>query len=116
MYVADCYAFLDCKFTAAPDVKKCWLARTETARFPASHVAFIRCAMGSHILAAGWQITGPVSEALRFEEFASTGLEGKPLDTSGRDSAARPLSAQGAAAISAASVLGGAGADRWVPR
>ena len=29
------YIFLDCRLTAAPEVKKCWLARIETARaFP----------------------------------------------------------------------------------
>src|SRR5207249_4409630 len=93
------------------DVKKCWLARIETARFPASHVAFIRCAMGTHIISAAWQITGTVSEALRFEEFANSDLDGKPLDTSRRDSAAKQISAGQAAAQTAANVL--AGTDGW---
>jgi polygalacturonase len=94
----DGYVFLDCKLTAAPEVKKCWLARIETARFPASHVSFIRCAMGPHILPAGWQLTGPASDALRFEEFASTDLEGNPLDTSKRDPASKQLTSEQAAA------------------
>ena len=103
------YVFLDCKLTAAPDVKKCWLARIETARFPASHVAFIRCAMGPHILAAGWQLTGGASEALRFEEFASTDPDGKPLDMSQRDAAAKQLGS----APAVATIL--AGDDGWNP-
>ena len=107
------YIFLDCKLTAAADVKKCWLARIETARFPASHVAFIRCAMGPNILPAGWQVTGLASDTLRFEEFASTDLAGKPLDVSGRDRSAKQLTPAEAAAFSATKVL--AGSDGWIP-
>jgi unsaturated rhamnogalacturonyl hydrolase len=99
------YIFIDCKLTAGPEVKKCWLARIETQRFPASHVAFIRCAMGSHILSAGWQLTGSPDDRLRFEEFASTDLDGKPLNVSGRDPASRQIDAARARAYSAASLL-----------
>ena len=107
------YVFLDCRLTAAPDVMKCWLARIEPARFAASHVAFIRCAMGAHVLPTGWQLTGPASQALRFEEFASTDLDGRPLDVSRRDPSATQLTAEHAAAISAARIL--AGSDGWTP-
>lgn len=107
------YVFLDCRLTAAPDVKKSWLARIETARFPASHVAFIRCAMGLHILPAGWQVTGGAGEMLRFEEFGSTDLDGKPLDLSKRDPSAKQLTVAQAAGQSSASVL--AGSDQWKP-
>ena len=103
------YVFIDCKLTAPPDVQKCWLARIETARFPASHVAFIRCAMGPHILPAGWQVTGAAGEELRFEEFASTDLDGQPLDASRRDPAGRQITA----AQASARVL--AGDDGWDP-
>lgn len=107
------YVFLDCKLTAAANVQKCWLARIEPARFPASHVAFIRCAMGAHLLPAGWQLTGPASSGLRFEEFASTDLEGNPLDLSQRDAAAKKITAEQAAAQSVANLL--AGKDGWNP-
>ena len=93
------YIFLDCKLTAAPEVKRCWLARIEAARFPASHVAFIRCAMGPHILPAGWQVTGAAGDALRFEEFGSTGLDGQPLDVSKRDPSGKQLTAEQATAL-----------------
>jgi hypothetical protein len=106
------YVFLDCKLTAAPAVKKCWLARIEPARFPASHVAFIRCAMGPHILAAGWQFTGAPTAALRFEEFGSTDLEGKPLDVSRRDGG-KQLTREEAAVRSVRIMLGGK--DGWDP-
>lgn len=106
--------FLDCKLTAAPDVKKCWLARIEPARFPASHVAFIRCAMGPHILPAGWLVTGPAGDVLRFEEFASTDADGRPLDVSQRNPAAKQITAGQAAALTAAKVL--TGRDGWNPR
>jgi lysophospholipase L1-like esterase len=69
--------------------------------------------MGAHILPAGWQMTGAPSEALRFEEFASTDLEGKSLDVSQRNPAAKQLTEDLAAAESAAKVL--AGSDGWKP-
>ena len=108
------YVFLDCRLTAVPEVKKCRLARIETERFPASHVAFIRCAMGPHILPAGWEVTGPASEALRFEEFGSTDLEGQSLDVSERNPAARPVTPEQAASASAGNIL--AGTDGWRPK
>lgn len=107
------YVFIDCQLTAAPGVKKCWLARIETARFPASHVAFVRCAMGPHIVPAGWQITGSAGAALRFEEFASTDLAGAMLDVSKRDPAGKQLSAEQSATLTPAGVL--AGSDGWAP-
>lgn len=107
------YIFIDCKLTAAPGVHKCWLARIETARFPASHVAFIRCAMGPFIVPAAWQVTGPVSAALRFEEFASTEPAGQLLDVSQRNPSAKPITAGETVARSASKVL--AGEDGWNP-
>ncbi len=94
------YVFLDCKFTAGPETKRSWLARIETGRFPASHVAFIRCEMGPHIPSAGWQVTGPESPSLRFEEFLSTGPTGEPLDVGRRLSPSKQISESQAAAQS----------------
>ena len=109
------YVFTDCKLTAAPEVKKCWLARIETARFPASHVAFIRCQMGRHILPAGWQTTGPAEAALRFEEYQSTDPTGALLDVTQRDPAGKQITAERAAEESdPAKVL--AGKDGWNPK
>jgi pectin methylesterase-like acyl-CoA thioesterase len=100
------YVFLNCKLTATPEVKKCWLARIERERFPASHVAFIGCQMGPHIPAAGWLTTGPESAALRFEEFKSTDPAGQPVDVSQRNPASKQISEKEAAELSdAAKVL-----------
>ena len=109
------YVFADCKLIAAPEVKQNWLARIEADRFPASHVSFIRCAMGAHIPAAGWLVTGANTGALRFEEFATTSLDGKLLDVSRRHAASKQLSATAATALADASkVL--AGRDGWNPK
>lgn len=94
------YVFLKCKFTAGPDTKKSWLARIETGRFPASQIAFIDCEMGPHIPAAGWVVTGGDSPALRFEEFRSKDLSGKPLDVSQRHPQSRQITEVEAAALS----------------
>ena len=69
--------------------------------------------MSPQVLAAGWQLTGNAAPTLRFEEFGSTDLVGKPLDVSRRDPAGKQLAAKDAAAISAAKVL--SGSDGWIP-
>jgi len=88
------YVFVNCKLTAPPEVKRSWLARIETERFPGSQVAFIRCQMGAHIPAAGWQVTGAAGTELRFGEFLSTDLAGQLLDVTTRDASAKQLSAE----------------------
>ena len=107
------YIFLDCRLTAAPIVKKCWLARIEPSHFPASQVSFIRCAMSPQLLPAGWLVTGGTSETLRFEELASTDLEGQPLDVSGRDSSGKQLDPHIAETMTASRIL--SGTDGWNP-
>jgi pectin methylesterase-like acyl-CoA thioesterase len=86
------FVFSRCRLTAAPDVKRNWLARIGTDRFPGSAVAFLNCQMGPHIPAAGWQIRGEDRAHLRFYEFNSTTLDGRPLDVSQRHPASRQLS------------------------
>ena len=106
------YIFLDCKLTAAPDAKKVWLARVDAARFPDSHVAFIRCAMGDHIRPAGWLVNDSPVETLRFQEFETTNLDGKPLDLSQRVHG-KKLTPADAADLTAAKLL--RGSDGWNP-
>jgi pectin methylesterase-like acyl-CoA thioesterase len=97
------YLFLNCKLTAAPEVKRTWLARIDQGRFPYSAVVFIHCQMGPHIPAAGWQVTGtPPSTTLGFAEFQSTDLAGKLLDVTKRDPSGKQLSEQDATAQVAA--------------
>ena len=109
------FIFSNCKLTAAPGVKKNWLARISTDRFPDSAVAFINCQMRSHIPAAGWLITGTNTNQLRFYEFNSTTLDGKPLDVSQRHPASRQITAAEAAELSDPNkVL--AARDAWKPK
>jgi pectin methylesterase-like acyl-CoA thioesterase len=112
------YVLVDCRLTAAPHVTRCVLARIEPGRFPHSHVAFVGCAMGPHVPPVGWQLDlvpgastpGPAGQ-LRFEEFRSTDLTGKPLEVAARLPASRQLSESEAKALrNVAGVLGG-----WVP-
>lgn len=109
------FVFANCKLTAAPDVKKNWLARIETGRFPDSAVAFINCQMGPHIPAAGWVVTGTNTNHLRFLEFNSTTPDGQPLDVSQRHTASRQLTAAEATELSDANkVL--TSRDTWKPK
>jgi pectin methylesterase-like acyl-CoA thioesterase len=109
------FVFANCKLTAAPEVKRNWLARIGTDRFPDSAVAFLNCQMGPYIPAAGWQITGTDTNRLRFLEFNSTTLDGKPLDVSQRHPASRQITASEASGLSDANkVL--AARDTWKPK
>ena len=107
--------FADCTLSAAANVNRCWLARIEVNRFPASEVAFIRCHMGAHVPAAGWVVEGEGRrDQLRFVEHESTGPDDSPFDISGRHPDSRQLTAAEADALSdAAQVL--AGCDNWNP-
>ena len=95
------YIFVDCRLTGVPDITKYVLARVDPGRFPFSHVAFIQCAMDKHILSVGWVFDGPGAAAskehIRFEEFQSTDLTGKPLDVAQRIAGSRQLTADEAA-------------------
>ena len=86
--------FVDCRLTHAPGVTNATLSRIEVSRFPYSHVAWINCAMDSHIRPAGWQFTpGPNSpDNLRFWEYATTDLTGaNRVDVSQRSPISRQL-------------------------
>jgi pectin methylesterase-like acyl-CoA thioesterase len=87
------FVFNHCRLTAVPEVKRCWLARIETGRFPASAIAFLNCRMGPHIPPAGWLVTGDDSSRLRFFEFSTAQLDGSPADISQRHPASRQLTA-----------------------
>ncbi|MCX6951676.1 MAG: pectinesterase family protein [Verrucomicrobia bacterium] len=112
------YVFVDCRLTGASNIERYVLARIEPIRFPHSHVAFIDCAMGSHILPVGWQLDkapgasapGPAPQ-IRFLEYHSVDLAGKPLDVGGRLPASRQIGADEAADLrNVGKVLGG-----WAP-
>ena len=112
------YVFVECKIATAPALESFVLARIDPARYPFSHVAFINCAMGKFVTPAGWVFDGPGAAAskehIRFWEFQSTDLAGKPLDVSQRIAGSRQLTAAEAAQQrDLAFVLGGT--DHWNP-
>ena len=112
------YVFADCKIDTAPNLERFVLARIDPGRYPHSHVAFINCALGQFATPAGWIFDGPGAAAskenIRFEEFRSTDLAGKPLDGSKRVAGSRQLTAAEAARErDVAFVLGGS--DNWNP-
>ena len=110
------YVFVGCKIDAAPDLKRFVLGRIDPKVHPYSHVAFIDCALGAFVTPAGWVFDGPGAAApkdkIRFEEFHSTDLAGKPLDVSQRIAGSRQMTAADAASErDVVKVFGG-----WDPR
>lgn len=106
------YVFVDCTLTGEPDITRYVLARIDPAVYPYSHVAFINCRIGSFLSPAGWAFDGPVATAtkehIRFWEYQSTDLDGKPLDVSRRLAGSTQISANEAAQMrDVAGVLGG---------
>jgi hypothetical protein len=79
------YVFVDSKLTADAIVTGQVLARIDVGAYPASHVAYVNCTMGSFIAPAGWTITGVGGTSqLRFWEYQSVDEAGHPIDTSHR--------------------------------
>jgi hypothetical protein len=86
----------------------------ELVKWSSSQVAFLDCRIGGHVPVHGWEIKGSKLGELRFEEFQSLDLKGKPLDISQRHRASKQLSSREAAALAdPRKVLGGA--DDWDP-
>ena len=89
--------FVRVRLTRAPDVPddSVFLARAELSRFPTSQVVFVDSAMDSHVKTTGFQITSPndcaAAGQVRFWEYHSTDLSGRPLDTSARLACSRQL-------------------------
>jgi hypothetical protein len=106
------YVFVDSKITSDAGITGSVLARIDVSAYPGSHVAYVNCAIGSHISAAGWVVTGGTpTSSLRFWEYQSTDLNGNPLDVSKRLAGSTQISASQAATMrDPKAVLGG-----WQP-
>jgi pectin methylesterase-like acyl-CoA thioesterase len=97
--------FVRVRLTRAPDVPddSVFLARAELSRFPTSQAVFIDSAMDGHVKKTGWQITSPndcaAAGQIRFWEYHSTDLTGRPLDTSTRLACSRQLGDEEAARL-----------------
>ncbi|MGW1344605.1 pectinesterase family protein [Kribbella sp. NPDC002412] len=90
--------FVNVRLTRGPDAPddSVFLGRVELNRFPTSQVVFIDSAMDGHVKKQGFQITNPndcaAAGQVRFWEYRSTDLSGRPLDTSARLACSRQLS------------------------
>ena len=105
------YVFVDSKITADSGVTGIVLARIDVSAYPASHVAYINCQMGSYISPAGWTVTGGTdTSALRFWEYQSVDSSGTAIDTSKRTSGVQISAAQAASMRDPTVVLAG-----WQP-
>ena len=97
--------FVRVRLTRGPEAPddSVFLGRVELSRFPTSQVVFIDSAMDSHVKKTGWQITSPndcaAAGQVRFWEYHSTDLAGRPLDTSARLACSRQLSDDEAAQL-----------------
>jgi pectin methylesterase-like acyl-CoA thioesterase len=79
------YVFVDSKLTSDTGVTGQVLGRIDVSAYPASHVAYISCQMGSFISPAGWTISGGTGTSqLRFWEYQSVDSTGKAIDVSKR--------------------------------
>jgi len=115
------YVFLDCTLTGDEPPVPTYLGRPwQWDRGRRAAVAFIRCKMGPHIRAEGWNPWDRPNnknvhpeETTRYSEFGSTDLAGKPLDLSKRVRWAHQLTADEAAQYTIETVLGGD--DHWQP-
>jgi pectin methylesterase-like acyl-CoA thioesterase len=106
------YVFVDSTLTADSSVTGQVLARIDVSAYPASHVAYINCTMGSFIAPVGWTITGGTAVSqLRFWEYQSVDSTGKAIDVSHRATGSTQISSTEAAQMRDPTVvLGG-----WQP-
>jgi hypothetical protein len=108
------YVFANSRLTSEPGVTGMYLARTriDPTVFPYSQVVYLNCAMGAHVLPAGWLLNNfSVGPSVEFWEYGSTDLNGVALNVSQRAPFSRQLTAQELAQwLDPAPLLGG-----WVP-
>jgi len=105
------YVFVDSKITADSGVTGIMLGRIDVSAYPASHVAYINCQMGSYIAPAGWTVTGgTATSALRFWEYQSVDASGAAIDISMRTGGVQISATQAASMRDPSVVLAG-----WQP-
>jgi len=105
------YVFVDSKITADSGVTGIMLARIDVSAYPASHVAYINCQMGSYIAPAGWTVTGgSATSSLRFWEYQSVDASGAAIDVSKRTGGTQISATQAASMRDPTVVLAG-----WQP-
>jgi len=106
------YVFVDSTLTADSTVTGQVLGRIDDGAYPASHVAYVNCTMGSFIAPGGWTITGTGGTSqLRFWEYQSVDSSGHPIDTSQRVAGSTQITAAQAMSMRDPSVV----LSGWTP-
>ncbi|MBL9195291.1 MAG: immunoglobulin domain-containing protein [Opitutaceae bacterium] len=109
------FVFVDCALTGELTTPRYYLGRIDptTGNFPYSQCVWINCAMGPHIVPAGWLLNNATTAPnISYWEYQTTDLGGATTDVSRRLPASRQLDAATAAQYrSPAFVLGG-----WTPQ
>jgi pectin methylesterase-like acyl-CoA thioesterase len=96
------FAFVNCRLTKGSGATAGghYLARTAGDAFPYGQVAYINCAMDTHIAGAGWNAGGMTDFSnIKCWEYQSTDLSGTALDVSSRVSWSKQIDASAAALV-----------------
>jgi pectin methylesterase-like acyl-CoA thioesterase len=110
------YVFVDSKLTADPGLTGHVLARIDAGVYPASHVAYVGCTMGSHVAPEGWLLTNAADTSqIRFWEYGSVDPTGAPIDVSLRHAASKQLTEAEAAVMRDPAMVFATPAPGWDP-
>ena len=89
------YAFADCRLTRTSSATTTqYLGRDAGTGYPYAEIVYLNCTMGPQIPSIGWQIRNEMNGSqLVFAEYQSKNESGNLINTSGRHSKSRQLSA-----------------------
>lgn len=89
------YAFADCKLTRTSSATTThYLGRDAGASYPYAEIVYLNCTLGPHIPAVGWSINSSIDASnIIFAEYKSVNESGALINTSGRNSKSKQLSA-----------------------
>lgn len=89
------YAFADCKITRKSSATTSHtLGRDAGASYPYAEIVYLNCTLGPHIPAVGWTINSSIDASkIVFAEYRSVNESGALVNTSGRNSKSKQLSA-----------------------
>ncbi|MBO9703327.1 MAG: carbohydrate-binding protein [Sporocytophaga sp.] len=89
------YAFADCKLTRTSSATTThYLGRDAGASYPYAEIVYLNCTLGPHIPAVGWSLNSSIDASnIIFAEYKSVNESGTLINTSGRNSKSKQLSA-----------------------
>lgn len=93
------YAFADCKLTRTSSATTTqYLGRDAGASYPYAEIVYLNCTLGPHIPAVGWSLNSSIDASnIIFAEYRNVNESGALINTSGRNSKSKQLTASQAA-------------------